>query len=171
MLPRVWAGWSFAVALVSFPVPKLQAVSMTQAGHVAQAAGNAVAFPGCSSGSFQAGTNCVGSRGVSEKHSGVGAGVPARGVAFQARSPGQTFQNPFTPTVSLHIPFRGCQSGCNGPTASQGIQHSCSLQPAPVSVHPAHACVQGLCRGLRHSPSGCLGWVPKGGRGWGRIAG
>lgn len=139
------AGWSFAVALESFPVPKLQAVSMTQAGHVAWAAGNAVAFLGCSSGSFHAGTNCVGGQEVSEKRSGVGAGIPARGVAFQARSSGQTFQNPFAPTVSLHVPFRGCQSSCDGPTASQGIQHGCSLQPAPISAHPALMCVQELC--------------------------
>lgn len=114
-----------------------------------QAAGNAVAFLGCSSASFQAGTNCVGCRGVSEKWSGVGAGVSARGVAFQAMSPGQIFQNPSAPTVSMHTPFRGCQSGCDGPAASQGIQHGCSSQPAPISTHLAHKCMQGLCQGLR----------------------
>lgn len=76
-------------------MPKLQAVSVTQAGHVAWAAGNTVAFPGCSSGSFQAGTNCVGSRGVSEKHSGVGAGVPAKRSCFPGKVPRSNISKSF----------------------------------------------------------------------------
>lgn len=131
-----------------FRAPKLQTVSVTQAGRVAQADGNAVAFLGCSSGSFQAGTNCVGGAEVSEKGSWGEASVTARGVSFQARFPGQTFQNPFPPTASLHTPFRGSQWGCNGPTASQNIQHGCRSQPAPLSAHPAHTHMQEPCQGL-----------------------
>lgn len=44
---------------------------------------------------------------------------------FQARLSGQIFQNPFAPTVSLHIPFKGCQSGSNGHAAHSQLLYLC----------------------------------------------
>lgn len=60
--------------------------------------------------------------GCAEKRVGVGAGLSLRGDAFRAGSPGQTSQNPFAPTVSPNVPFRGCQSAPAPGTAAAGSQ-------------------------------------------------
>lgn len=157
-----------------FQAPKLQTVSMTQAGHVSQADGNAMAFLGCSSGCFQAGTNCVGGGEVSEKRSGGKLASLQEEFLSKQGSQVKHFKIVFLPQFPC-IPLSGALSwAAMGPLRAKTSSTTATRSQLPyLCIQHTRACRSHAkgCGG--HLPLGCfevLG-IPKEGRIWGQITG